>query len=178
LGLQLIAKAGSRVVTKNAKIRTVTATDLQAVRDVLRETWHATYDELFGPTEVDAISARWHALDVLKSQMAASDSAFLVAEYDEVIVGTSLARQIKPGEVLLDRIYVLPIAQGIGIGLALLNESLVRFPGTTTVRLEVEPRNFGAIRFYEAQGFVRVGAVRQCGGDAEHAADVYELRLS
>jgi ribosomal protein S18 acetylase RimI-like enzyme len=177
LGLQLIAEWGL-AMTQNAKIRTVTATDLEAVRDVLRETWHATYDGLFGAAEVDAISARWHAIDVLKSQMAAHDSAFLVAEYDDVVVATSFASQIKPGEVVLDRIYVLPIAQGIGIGQALLKESLARFPGAATVRLEVEPRNTGAIKFYEAQGFTRVGAIRQCGGDSEHAADVYELRLT
>ena len=43
-------------------IRAVTVADLPAVRTALVETWHATYDGIYGPDKVYDITTRWHSL--------------------------------------------------------------------------------------------------------------------
>ena len=43
-------------------VRTASERDLQAVRDLLVETWHATYDHIYGVERVAAITDDWHSI--------------------------------------------------------------------------------------------------------------------
>jgi ribosomal protein S18 acetylase RimI-like enzyme len=145
-------------------IRPATTADLPAVRDVLVETWHATYDATLGVAVVDEITGRWHALDVLAAQLADQTCLRLIAEQGERIVGTLLATRGCDG-LTLNQLYVLPAEQGQGAGLALFQAMQRQFGADTPVTLEVEPRNTGAIAFYERLGFRVVGSGGACGGD-------------
>ena len=49
-------------------VRSATKEDLDAVRDLLVETWHASYDDVYGVEKVNAITGRYHSLDALKKQ--------------------------------------------------------------------------------------------------------------
>ena len=145
-------------------IRPATMADLPAVRALLVETWHATYDNLYGAKRVTEITDDWHSLANLAVQLGREGAVFLVAVTEGGIDGTSLARATGKGPVMLDRLYVRPAAQGQGIGQKLLAATLARFPSGSTIRLEVEPQNLAAIRFYEFQGFVTVSSTPDCGG--------------
>lgn len=150
------------------RIRSAFPADLAGVRDLLIETWHDTYDGLYGAPVVDAICQRWHSLGTLTLQADQAGTAFLVAiGRDRMLLATSLAMisTVDVECVDLQRLYVLPQAQGHGVGRALLRETLARYPAARTVRLEVEPRNLRAIAFYESEGFVRVGMIEH-GSDA------------
>ena len=60
-------------------VRTASQRDLQAVRDLLVETWHATYDAIYGPERVTAITDDWHSLPSLRRLLDQPGSEFLVA---------------------------------------------------------------------------------------------------
>jgi ribosomal protein S18 acetylase RimI-like enzyme len=146
------------------RIRPVTPSDLAAVREVLVATWHATYDAVLGKEQVETITTEWHSIEALERQRGAPGSSFLVAEIDGRVVATASARSGPDGRITLSRLYVLPEVQGRGIGRRLLAGSLAIFPEAKAVRLEVEPRNVGAITFYERAGFRVVGEGDDCGG--------------
>jgi hypothetical protein len=74
-------------------IRLAEPGDLAAIRDLLVETWHDTYDALIGPAKVTEITDRWHSLENLARQLALPETSFLVAEQAGDIVGACLRRR-------------------------------------------------------------------------------------
>jgi ribosomal protein S18 acetylase RimI-like enzyme len=67
--------------------------------------------------------------------------------------GAMLAGIIAFREGFIDQLYVLPQAQGLGVGTALLAKAQSIF---TELRLWTFQRNLRARRFYEARGFALV----------------------
>ncbi|TIV74013.1 MAG: GNAT family N-acetyltransferase, partial [Mesorhizobium sp.] len=49
-------------------VRTASERDLVAVRALLVETWHATYDAIYGAERVTAITDDWHSIASLKAR--------------------------------------------------------------------------------------------------------------
>ncbi|MEL6375313.1 MAG: GNAT family N-acetyltransferase [Pseudomonadota bacterium] len=161
-------------------LREANRNDLPAVQALLARTWHATYDAHYGADEVDAITARWHAVPALEAQMAQPGTLMLVAQDGAgKIVGElyiSQPPQHAPSDdAMLHRLYVDPDAQGTGVGTALLRAGLKAVPATAALTLEVEPANKSAIAFYERHGFAAATTVASCGsandgGGVDHAA--------
>ena len=144
-------------------IRTASTADLAAVNRVLVETWHDTYDSLLGRDKVDAITGRWHAIDVLARQLVAPHSSFLVSEIDRQIVGHAFASAQQVPVLTVSRLYVLPAYQRRRAGEKMLAALLADHPDTTLVRLNVEAENAKALGFYRKQGFDVVGEATEDG---------------
>ena len=159
-------------------IRPVTEADLAGVRACLTATWHATYDAIFGAEQVSAISARWHAIETLRANLATPQSIFLVAVRDESIIGTTSARLIETSVIQVGRLYVLPEWQGQGCGKTLIDAAITAFPDATRVTLDVEPRNAGAIGFYRAQGFDQVRLIERDHAGSVDIAAVFEKSIT
>lgn len=141
-------------------IRSARPADAPAVQSLLLETWHATYDAIYGAARVDELTTRWHALPNLALQSTAPGTLFLVAEVDGTLAGTSLA-EIRDGRtMLIARLYVHPVWQGQGFGRSLMQHMLGSFPDARLAELEVENQNEAAIGFYEAMGFSLQRALR------------------
>ncbi|GKX33966.1 MAG: N-acetyltransferase [Rhizobiaceae bacterium MnEN-MB40S] len=131
---------------------------MQAVRDLLAETWHATYDSIYGVAEVDRITSEWHAYDRLRERLDRPDAEFILADTGQTIAGMAFARCPNGGRVVtLHQLYVAPCFQTQGAGTALLDEICICFPKAQSVRLEVEEANQRAVEFYRRRGFVRTG---------------------
>jgi ribosomal protein S18 acetylase RimI-like enzyme len=146
-------------------VRSAGEHDLAAVRDLLVETWHATYDPIYGAERVTALTDDWHSMRALQARLTRPRSEFLVADSGKEIGGMAFAKAREDGKVLmLHQLYVRPSRQGHGIGGMLLDEILNCFPEAETVRLEVEEANARAIAFYEAYGFKQTGRTANCGG--------------
>ncbi|MDX3929017.1 MAG: GNAT family N-acetyltransferase [Shinella sp.] len=162
-------------------VRTASERDLAKVGALLAETWHATYDALYGAEKVGELTAMWHSVPALKARLERRDAEFLVADDGKELAGMAYAAMAKdrPKTVVLHQLYVSPKHQRQGIGRDLFAELESCFPDAEVMRLEVEPRNLGAIAFYEAHGFVKVGETSNCGeGQSGIAAHVFEKRLS
>ena len=161
-------------------VRRASADDLDAVRQLLHDTWHATYDATMGVEVVNDVTSRWHSVENLSRQLADPDGCFLVAENSNgTVVGHADAGRKSTDVVNLARLYVLPGWQGGGIGTALL-ASVVNWAGQgTSIELEVETANTPAIGFYQKHGFAGDGQQVQCGGDpAAGQAIVMKRRVS
>jgi ribosomal protein S18 acetylase RimI-like enzyme len=145
-------------------VRTAGEGDIEAVRLLLVETWHATYDAIYGAERVTQLTDTWHSLDSLRRRLTRPSSEFLVADDGERIAGMAFAAADAEGKtVTLHQLYVLPAYQGHGIGGALLDEVLDDFPDAEIVRLEVEAANSRAIAFYKLYGFEQTGRTGNCG---------------
>ena len=160
-------------------VRTAGVLDLPAIRDLLVETWHATYDAIYGADRVAAINDDWHALASLKARLDRLDAEFIVADDGAEIAGMAFASASDEGKtVVLHQLYVRQGRQGRGIGGMLLDEIIDSFPDADTVRLEVEAANARAIGFYTAEGFVEAGSTQNCGRqDSGIPALIFERKL-
>ena len=145
-------------------VRTASERDLPVVQKLLRETWHATYDAIYGVERVNEITADWHSIANLKANLSKPHSEFIVADGEGSIAGMAFASQSDPNFVMLHQLYVHPVVQGKGIGSMLLKEIIDAFPEGKTLRLEVEPANASAVNFYLRKGFAPLGQTENCGG--------------
>lgn len=158
-------------------LRAATEADLDAVKACLAETWHATYDPIFGAARVADITSRWHAVEALRRHLETPEAIFLVGLEDAVVAGTASARRVSPGHVSLQWLYVLPRLQGRGYGKRLMDCAIGHFRDARRVTLDVEPRNTRAIGFYERCGFRQIGMEEREHAGSKDMAAVFE-RLS
>lgn len=159
-------------------IRTAGSGDLEAIQALLVETWHDTYDSLYGSERVEAITREWHSLDALRARLTQPLSEFVVADTGQAILGMAFASSRDGRLIDLHQLYVRPSAQGQGAGRALLEEIEACFPEADRVRLEVEAENHRAVTFYRMSGFEPVGETQNCGTDNSGIpAIIYEKRV-
>ncbi len=161
-------------------IRTASKRDIPAVRALLVETWHATYDRIYGIERVDEITGEWYSETALVRNLARPEAEFLVADDGTKIAGMAFVAwdgvgEFKPDQQHLEKInlhqlYVLPDRQQGGVGQLLLDEVLTCFPQAHSCVLEVDPENSRAIRFYRRNGFEVTGETANCGREGSGIA--------
>jgi ribosomal protein S18 acetylase RimI-like enzyme len=140
-------------------IRTASARDLEKVRALLIETWHAAYDPLYGAATIDALIERLLSPASLKERLERKDSEFVVADDGKRIGGMGYAAlsEETAKTAFLHMLYVHPSVQREGIGRDIFAELETCFPDADKMRLHVEPGNSAAIEFYKGLGFDEVG---------------------
>lgn len=148
-------------------VRSASEADLAKVSALLGRSWHATYDVIYGAEKVAEITADWHSLESMKRRLAAPNSEFVVADDGKRIGGMAYAAMDKDESdvVKLLQLYVEPELTGQGIGRDLFAEVETCFPAARRMRLEVEPKNERAVRFYSGLGFEEVGWTKNCGAE-------------
>jgi GNAT superfamily N-acetyltransferase len=133
------------------EIRDARREDVPEIQDVARTTWNSAYRDIF-PGEVRAeFIERAYSRAALAQRIG--DGVFLVAVADGWVVGFADFHPVSPDEVELAAIYVLPEAQGRGVGTRLLEVGIGRFAWAKKFTLRVERENAPARRFYENRGF-------------------------
>jgi ribosomal protein S18 acetylase RimI-like enzyme len=127
--------------------------------------WHTTYDAVYGTDKVSEITRTWHSVTALKALLAKPGSEFVVADDGKRIGGMAYAAMLEdePDVSMLHQLYVEPDLTGQGIGRDLFAEVETCFPAAKRMRLEVEPKNERALRFYQGLGFVEIGFTKNCG---------------
>jgi ribosomal protein S18 acetylase RimI-like enzyme len=148
-------------------VRSASEADLPKVQALLGRSWHATYDVIYGSDKVAELTVSWHGVPALKERLARPDSEFVVADDGRSIGGMAYAAMDKDEAdvVNLHQLYVEPDLLGQGIGRDLFAEVETCFPAAKRMRLEVEPQNERAVRFYAGLGFHEVGWTKNCGAD-------------
>lgn len=140
-------------------VRTASDRDIAAIRALLVETWHDTYDPIYGVEKVNEITDDWHSVRSLTARLTMPRSEYIVADDGKVLAGMAYAEADETGDVVeLRQLYVLPSMQGRGVGGLLLDEIEVSFPEAKRFVLEVEEANARAVRFYLSRGFVDAGS--------------------
>lgn len=149
-------------------IRTATAADAGAIRELLMASWRKTFVPLHGAERVEPVIARWHSLEAVKANIAARQGEMLVADNGVELGGMAFATMSDDHKsVQLRQLYVHPAHVRKGIGRELFAEIETCFPGAESLELEVDRNNGAAIAFYAAHGMEICGETGCCGGDSD-----------
>ena len=144
-------------------VRTASLDDLETISAMLSETWHDTYDAIYGKDKVAELTASWHSVPALKQRLTNPRSEFIVCDDGAEISGMAYVSQVDTETSMLHQLYVRPSTQGQGVGKMLLIEVESCFPDVRKIRLEVEEANDRAVKFYEVNGFRQSGTTPDCG---------------
>lgn len=132
------------------EVRLAVADDVAAIQEIGRKTWPATYSFAGDDYVADGLATWWSAEAL---QRSLDDTTVLVAVDSGQVVGVGNV-DLRAAVPVIWKLYVLPQAQGSGVGSALLTACLNRLPaGTGSVRLEYVDGNEPAAAFYAAKGF-------------------------
>lgn len=149
-------------------IRSAMVSDLAAVKALLRESWHHTYDATHGAEKIRQVTDEWHSLAALAANLKKPWSEFLVADSGEALRGVGFASQSSEDYTMIHHLYVAPDALGQGIGAQLLQEIFEAFPEAKSFRLEVDEANDKAVGFYKHFGFTEISRTANCGADGSN----------
>ena len=159
-------------------IRSATAKDLPQAEQLLRQAFHAAYDEIHGSARIEEVSRHWHSPAALKAQLDRAWSEFLLADTGSRIAGIAYASQSSEDFVMLHQLYVAPDLTGQGIGGQLVTECFDAFPEAKAFRLEVDEKNPRAIAFYQGFGFREISRTQNCGREGSNMpAIIMERRM-
>ncbi|MFH1797262.1 MAG: GNAT family N-acetyltransferase [Pseudomonadota bacterium] len=147
-----------------ARIRHMTANDVEQVAALIHTSWVSTYGPLMGEAKAEQESAKKHQPATIAADMKRMHSeSFVGEEATGRIVGYAYAKVTK-GVLWLDRLHVAPDHQGTGLAAGLLHAVIVNYIGEGSISLEVIKGNDRAIRFYEREGFMVTDERDACGG--------------
>lgn len=142
-------------------IRTASRNDINAIHDLLVETWHATLDDLVGREEVDRKIAHDYATDMLKKMLSRPASEYVVADDGDMLHGVAYAAQgaVKGDSeiALVLHLCVKPESRGQGIGQRLLIELEEAFPAARKIRVVLNKKDVRTQKFFEEQGYKHLG---------------------
>jgi ribosomal protein S18 acetylase RimI-like enzyme len=136
-----------------------TVADAPLIRQVALATWPATFGDILSAQQIDYMLEMMYSLGALRGQMAEQNHRFLLAQEAGQCLGYLSYETDYQGlpKTKVHKVYVLPQAQGRGVGQLLFARvyGLAAAHHNPTLTLNVN-RNNAAIRFYEKQGFVKV----------------------
>ena len=144
-------------------IRPATAGDIAAVRDIVSQSWMASYGPAVGASAVTDMAAILLSEITLRQLVADASVDTPVALVDGAAAATAMARR-EDDCLHVQRLYVLPQFQRRGLGVALLAWLAARQRTGMTIRLEAADTNHGALRFYRREGFADIGGDREIIG--------------
>lgn len=138
------------MIHSTMRLRRATANDVSAIQTIGLLTWPATYLPFASPNFVLAnLNSWWTEEEVQRS--IAEDVTILACEENQVLGMLTLG--MFESEPVIWKIYVLPAAQGKGIGRRLLNAAFEQVGDSADIRLEFVKGNERARAFYERAGF-------------------------
>ncbi len=129
--------------------------DIPAIINLQKQTWWVTYERIVGREQCDFMFNELYTEPSLERQMTLLGHRFLLLGQNGELLG--FASYSGPGDdsiFKLQKLYVLPGAQGTGAGRLLLGavEEHVKGEGAAELRLNVNRYN-PARHFYEKMGF-------------------------
>lgn len=139
------------------RIQAATLADVPTIVQLAEATWEPTYRFIISREQIEYMYRVIYTPASLQRQMAEQGHTFLLVYVDEQAAGFA-SYSVKPaaGHYHLNKIYVLPSHQGMGLGQRLIEavEQAVRAAGGQLLDLNVNRHN-PALAFYEHLGFQR-----------------------
>ena len=140
-------------------IRKMTVEDIPQVQLVARESWYDTYEGIIPRYIQDDFLAEAYSDENMVLRVERSHA--FVALIEDKIVGFANFSYVKDnGTCELAAIYLLPEAQGKGLGTKLLEQGLA-LPNIKAIELNVKKDNTSGMNFYLAKGFKQIDAFKE-----------------
>lgn len=131
--------------------------DLKKVREIALKTWPLTFANILTPEQIDYMLNWMYQLEALEQQVQEKGHVFLLANEGENSLGfCAYELHAKgPSKTKIHKIYLLPEAQGQGVGKKLIQKvaQIAQKNGDTHLFLNVNKFNQSAIEFYSKIGF-------------------------
>lgn len=150
----------------DASIRRATIDDAEGLAALGAESFVETYGDLYPKADLQAYLAEAYTPEALRRALADPEVAAWVAEEGGRMVGFSQARpadlpheDLRPEHGEIQRLYLRASHQKGGLGSRLIEPALnwLASRGRTPIWLNVYTGAEAAQRFYERQGFRKVG---------------------
>lgn len=118
-----------------------------------------TYQEILSAPQMEYMMEWMYSIDHLTQQMMIENHVYFIAYFNEQPCGYMSVQQQDGDMFHLQKIYVLPMFKGKGIGKALLQKAISYVkevhPAPCMLELNVN-RNNSAVSFYEHMGLKRL----------------------
>lgn len=136
-----------------------TVEDYKIVQHIAAETWPVTYGSILSKEQIDYMFGKMYAIEALEEQGTSKGHHFILAQEDTHFLGFAsyeLDYQ-NAGKTKIHKAYILPSAQGKGIGRILFSEieAIAKQNNNNIISLNVNRFN-SAINFYDKIGFIKV----------------------
>lgn len=125
--------------------------DLSRIAAIARVTWPVAFDGLIPAAEIPKIVGKIYSQDQLEADMD-NGHAFWIAQANGKDMAFCAA-YLEEGTIWLKKLYVLPEAQGLGLGTILTDTAIAHFAPAKEMSLYVKNDNAKAIGFYRRAGF-------------------------
>ena len=157
-------------------IRPATLSDRALIRSVSERTWPSTYGHIISQEQIDFMLDWMYSDESLATQMN-TGCKFYVANLNGSDIGFCSVSE-EDGAHKLNKLYVLPTAQGTGAGKALLKKCIevAKASESSSLFLQVNKQN-NAYNFYLKHGFIKEAEFKFDIGNGFFMDD-YVLRLS
>jgi len=141
---------------KVIRIESAAEADFSVVRDIAYATWPPTYGNILPKEQLEYMLGLFYSDEALASNLNEKGHHFLLAYEDADVMGFASFEHAYQGNPVthLHKLYLLPQAQGKGIGKLLMAEveKAARANGSESVTLNVNRFN-SARDFYLKNGF-------------------------
>lgn len=164
------------------ELRDATAADVDAIRDVARESLLASYGHAVDEALLAEAVDEWYDPDDLVADVDDEATVCPVAVVDDDVVGFAesyvVGRRERVGEI--DWLHVHPDHRGSGIGSALLErvEAELRDADVDRIEARVLVANEAGTAFYEGEGYELVGERRVEIGEETFDEREYRKQVS
>lgn len=142
------------------EIQEATALDIPLIQQLASQVFFATYLPLQPKEKVNYLFSLMYNASALTEQMEKKKHHFLLAKDEKEYLGyASFEFNYKnQGKTKIHKIYIMPNAQGKGVGKAMVNHigEFAKRNNNQTILLDVYRHN-NAIQFYQKIGFDKVG---------------------
>ncbi len=154
--------------------------DLVHVQSIAQRTWPDTFEKILSPEQIEYMLNWMYSLETLEMQMNQGYQFFLAEGVGEKLGFSGIEVDNEPGKTKIHKIYILPTAQGKGIGKKFIQviKDIAIENKQTSLLLNVNKYNQGAIDFYEYLGFVNINSEINAIGNGYVMDDfVFEMKL-
>jgi GNAT superfamily N-acetyltransferase len=162
------------------EVRAAESEDIPMLISLARTIWHAHYPAIITPAQIEYMLGQRYRTEVIEAELQRSDLWWEIATVQGEAAGfSSCLLTAAPGEMKLDKLYVLAERQGQGVGRALLESvrARARRLDCTRIILAVNKRNASAIAAYRSWGFaIEHAMVNDIGGG--FVMDDYQMVLA
>ncbi|MBE0539009.1 MAG: GNAT family N-acetyltransferase [Ignavibacterium sp.] len=135
--------------------------DLSTIQKIAYDTWPNTFGKVIPKKQINYMLQLFYNKELLKKQMLEKGHNFLLAENDNQAIGFTSYEIFCNAEpqLMIHKLYILPLKQGLGIGTELLNllSDIAMQNNNKRLRLKVFYKNVNAISFYKKYGFKNIG---------------------
>ncbi|WP_339922601.1 GNAT family N-acetyltransferase [uncultured Cyclobacterium sp.] len=144
------------------KINKATVQDVPEIQSIAKTTWPVAFDGILSQPQLAYMMRLMYNSQELTSQIEKGKIVFWLAQIEKQSLGFMAYESQLPDlpQIKIHKLYILPAAQGKGVGKGLLNnlEDYGRSNGFETLTLNVNKYNSPAIKFYEKWGFAKIKA--------------------